>query len=1045
MTASDIESSEASANTIPAFHGGFPLLSEDKMRELLECVSFRIYKPIAQFEITAWRTPEPVGFEHRLSGEKLQLQCGDCWGDRLFDCAWFRFTSEISRERTEDLVARIDINGELYICDGEGMPLRGLTCKESVFDRKLGTPSKVIYFLPQESVREGRLELWADAAFNDLFGSLPGEGRIELAEVCECRRDIRALFYDLEVLIDLIAGLEIDDSFRMQVAEAISRVEMCLGEYSAKNVAEGRGILSPFLQNSPQESALRVSAIGHAHLDLAWLWPIRETIRKGARTFATALYNLERYPEYIFGCSQPQLFAWVKEFYPSLYQRVKEAVMGGRIELLGTFWVEPDCNIPCGESFVRQVLHGASFFRQEFGIVPQFCWQPDVFGYNGQLPQILKKSGHHYFMTQKLSWNVVNRFPHHSFQWKGIDGTGILTHMLPEETYNSPAGPHSLRKIGNEYAQQEVSDHALLVFGIGDGGGGPDAEHLERLRRSKSLPGIPSVEVRLTSEFFQDWAEGSDKFPCWNGELYLERHQGTLTTQALTKKNNRLCEIALRELEWAALLASHSAGLRYPVAELDRLWKEVLLYQFHDILPGSSIKRVYDEANTRYVLILEELDRLVEQRYQALGETVLSSSSHLAFNSLPWHRRQWLNLDGEWHSASVPGMGYAEPETPEAEVGIGVFASDNLIENERLRVRFADNGSVDSIFDKAHGKEVLAPGSQGNQFVIYADAGDAWDFETNLQEKDVWIYLRQEFQQPVLHSRSSYLDGPCAVIDQTFHHGASRIHQRCILRQGEENLEFETQVLWAEPRAMLRVRFPVAVSSPVAHYEIPFGSIARSTRENDLFQKAQIEVPSHQWVDISNKAYGVALLNDCKYGFRIKGHTLDMCLIRSVPHPGTALIGKEDRSSVEQAAEFTDLGEHHFRYALRPHIGAINEADLTKAAREFNTPLRVVAHKPNSSGLPKAGFSWLQLSNPAIEVPAVKLGEDGCSWIIRLINLSPITQTTQIALTIPFESILETNLLEELVCSQNSIPIHKGAISLIFAPFELKTLRCIKA
>jgi alpha-mannosidase len=1039
MTASNIELDEVAENTTLRVDSG--ILSEKQMRELLERVSSCIYKPVAQFEITAWRTPEPVGFEHRLSGKKMRLQRGDCWGGRLFDCAWFRFEADVPLECTEGLVARIDINGELYISDGKGNPLRGLTCKESVFDRALGTPAKVVYFLPRGSVREGRLELWADAAFNDLFGSLPGGGQIELAEVCECRRDVRDLFYDLEVLIDWIAGLTTDDPVQEEVAAAISEVGRCLGDCDPESVADGRAILSPFFNGLPNRMGLNVSAIGHAHLDLAWLWPIRETIRKGARTFATALYNIERYPEYIFGCSQPQLFAWMKEFYPALYERVKAAVKAGRIELLGTFWVEPDCNIPCGESFVRQVLHGSRFFRQEFGNVPRFCWQPDVFGYHGQLPQILRKSGHDYFMTQKLSWNVVNRFPHHSFQWKGIDGSGILTHMLAEETYNSPAGPHSLRKIGNAYAQREVSDHALLVFGIGDGGGGPDAEHLERLRRARKLPGIPSVEVRPASEFFEDWAEAAGKFPCWNGELYLERHQGTLTTQALTKRNNRRCEIALRELEWAAVLATCLAGVSYPQAELDRLWKEVLLYQFHDILPGSSIKRVYDEANARYGLILQELEKLIEDRYRDVGSTVVSSSPHLAFNSLPWARTQWLKLDGEWRLARVPGMGCAEPAA--AKVGAELFAGDNRIENESLRVRFADDGSVDSIFDKARGREVLADGAAGNQFAICTDAGDAWDFETNLQEKDVWIYLRQEFQRPVLRSRSAYLDGPCAVIEQTFHHGDSQIHQRAILRQGEENLEFETKVQWAEPKAMLRVRFPVAVNSPEARYEIPFGSIARSTREADLVEKAQIEVPAQQWVDLSDEACGVALLNDCKYGFRIKGHTLDMCLIRSVPHPGTALIGKDDRSGGHQGGEFTDLGQHLFRYALRPHAGKTDEADLTKAAREFNSPLQVVAHAVSASAKFLAGVSWLQVTNPAIEIPAVKRAEEGGDWIIRLVNLTPTAQESRIVLKIPFLGIWETNLLEESASSKQPVPVDGDSIFVAFGPFEIKTLRCM--
>ena len=1024
---------------IPEPGDAIPVMSPEGLAEFSEQVAARIYERVAPFEMTAWLTREPVSFQERTRGRKLSLKPGDRWGEALFDCAWFRFFTVVPEGAQGKLVARIDINGELSIVDGQGEPVRGLTCKKSDFERSLGTPTKTIYVLPEQSQKPGPLELWAEAGFNDLFGKISGEGKIEFAEVCLCREDIRALFYDLESLSDLVAGLPPQDPLRNAVLEAAAKAERNLDAFAPESVAIARTILTPLFAPSAAPSALKVSAIGHAHLDLAWLWPIRETIRKGARTFATALYNIERYPEYIFGCSQPQLFDWTKQHYPALYARVKEAVRAGRIEPLGTFWVEPDCNIPCGESFVRQVLFGTRFFKDEFGIVPRFCWEPDAFGYNGQLPQILKKSGSDFFVTQKLSWSVINRFPHHSFEWEGIDGTTILAHMLPEETYNGPAAPHSLRKISDEYAQKEVSNHALMVFGIGDGGGGPDAEHIERLRRARHLADLPAVEQRPVAEFLKLWADAAGAFPHWTGELYLERHQGTLTTQALNKRNNRLCEIGLRELEWAAVLAERFAGIPYPADELDLLWKEVLLFQFHDILPGSSIKRVYDECNARYALMLEKMETLIDERYRALAALVQSNASHLVFNSLPWARSAWLQVDGQWRFVKTPGMGYAE--LPEPIEMTGLLAEDNRIENERLAIEFADDGSLASVFDKECRRETLANGERGNDFVVFEDTGDAWDFAINYEEKDVWIYLRQTPERPSLESRRTYVDGPRAIVEQTYRYRSSKIHQRVILELGMPHLTFETRVNWAEPKSMLRVRFPVAVNAPSARFEIPFGSITRSTGEETLIDKAQIEVAGHQWVDLSQSDFGVALLNDCKYGFRVKGHTLDMNCLRSVPHPGAPLISKGDLSDTD-VHEYTDLGEHRFRYALLPHAGKMSESELTRAARAFNVPMRVVPHGLNPAAQLPGEFSWIRVDNPSVELPAIKRAEDGRGWIVRLLNTTPADQEVVIWLPAPVQSLVETDLAE--AHSAITYPVGEDrSIRLTMTRFEIKTIRCV--
>lgn len=1002
-------------------------------------VQEEIYTLVAPLRITAWHTAEPVPFERRTEGVRCEPGIGDPWGESLFDCAWMRFTADLPAVDTTrgPLVVRIDINGELLLVDAVGEPVRGLTCIKSTFDRRLGGPAKTIYQLPPDKCVAGSLELWGDAGLNDLFGRVQDGGRIALAEVALCREDVRQLYYDLETLRDYRAGLAADDPFLGELNAVIAEVERTLDCGNPSSVAAVRARLAPWFRSGSAERfrngsavPLQIHAIGHAHIDLAWLWPIRETIRKGARTFASVLYNLERYPEYVFGCSQPQLFAWMKEFYPGLYSRVKDAVRAGRIEPQGTFWVEPDCNIPNGESFVRQVLHGAKFFREEFGIVPRYCWEPDVFGYHGQLPQILRKSGHDYFMTQKLSWNVVNRFGHHSFHWEGIDGTRILTHMLPEETYNGPGAPRSLKKIHDNYFERDVSNHALMTFGIGDGGGGPDAEHLERLRRGNGLPALPSVVIEPAVKFFETWSRDAEKFPSWSGELYLERHQGTLTTQARTKRHNRLAEIALRELEWAAYLATTFADVSYPAEALDRLWKEVLLYQFHDILPGSSIKRVYDECGPRYEAILAELETLTAERYAALaggGETL--------FNSLSWPRSEWVKHDDAWHHVEVPALSSADFQSASVFQGGRLEACATLLENECLRVTFAEDGRIASIFDKAVAREVLAPGEYANAFLVFHDTGDAWDFEIDYERKDVWRYLEQAGRSPTLRETRAWIDGPHACIEQVWAFAASEIRQTIRLTSGSALLEFDTQVEWRETASMLRVHFPVAVTADEALFEIPFGSIRRSTREDTLIRRAQLEVAMHQWADLSQADYGVALLNDCKYGVRLKGHTIDLNLLRSVPHPATALIGKDDVSDAASSGVYTDLGTHVFRYALMPHAGPADTVALTKAAREFNVPLRRVSGTGRAHAM---SAQTLKINSPAIEVAALKQSEDGAGWALRLVNVTdaPVSAT----LTPP----LDAGILTECDLVEQPLQVLTGesgsGVRLDFSPFEIKTL-----
>ncbi|UUZ93669.1 hypothetical protein LJK87_02785 [Paenibacillus sp. P25] len=666
--------------------------------------------------------------------------------------------------------------------------------------------------------------------------------------------------------------------------QALYDASLKLTDVSGEQAAEARDVLAPELAKRGGDPTITVSAVGHAHIDLAWLWPIRETIRKGARTFSTAPRMMERYPEYIFGASQPQLYQWIKERYPALYSQVKERIREGRWEVQGAMWVEPDSNVAGGEALVRQILYGKRFFLREFGVDVRSLWVPDIFGYSASLPQLLKRSGVDYMVTQKLSWNTFNDLPHHTFHWEGIDGDRVLTHLPPEDTYNSPAAPRSLVKIEREYLDKNVSDRCLMLFGIGDGGGGPGEEHLERSRRERNLLGLPPVEQESSIAFLDRLNERARRYATWRGELYLEKHQGTLTTQARNKKANRQMEIALRELEFASVLAACLCSVPYPQEELETIWKEMLLYQFHDILPGSSIQRVYNESLERYGELLKQTNKLIDERYQAIAASADVSGLKapcILFNSLPWERTEWIETNEGWYSATVPPMGYKavdlDAEPADSDTGF-LTAEDGRIENDILRVLLHSDGTIASIFDKEANREVLQPGLTGNRLRLYDDAGgDAWDFPGNYRDRPCTTLI------PC--STKFYIDGPQAIAEQSFRFGNSSLTQKIILTTGDRRIDFQTAADWRESDTMLRASFPLDITTDQVNCEIQFGYVKRPTHRNTSWDFARDEICAHRWIDLSEPAYGAAPLNDSKYGFRALGGELDIHLLRDPSYP----------------------------------------------------------------------------------------------------------------------------------------------------------------
>ncbi|MGI4787527.1 MAG: alpha-mannosidase [Janthinobacterium lividum] len=972
----------------------------------MACLPEHIYRPLADLTAEAWVTSEPVPFADRQAGTRQEVKKGNVWG-KLWDCAWFHFTGTVPSEANgEKIVLLIDLNGEGCVVDGDGTPVQGLTAIRSGFDYSLGRPGKHVVPFADHAQGGDTVDLWVDAGNNDLFGGLPEGGALAEASIAIRRDEVQALCFDFQVLRELLEFLPKNKARYARVLQALYDVALSLPQRGAptdEQVAAARARLAPELARRGGDPALTVSAVGHAHIDLAWLWPLRETIRKGARTFSTALRMMERYPDYVFGASQPQLYQWMKDYYPSLYSQIKARVAEGRWEVQGAMWVEPDANIPSGEALVRQILYGKRFFRDEFGVDVTNLWMPDVFGYSGSLPQILKAAGLSTFLTQKLSWSEVNTFPHHTFHWEGIDGSRVLVHMPPEGTYNSSAAPRAIARAEENFLDKAVSDRVLVLFGIGDGGGGPGEEHLERLAREKDLQGLAPVVQEPAAAFFDHLLLHAENYPVWRGELYLEKHQGTLTTQARNKRFNRQLEIALRELELSAVRAMLSSSAPYPSAALDRIWKEMLLLQFHDILPGSSITRVYDESRPRYAALLAEVAELTAASDRAsLG----TGESTLALNSLSWDREEWLNVDGQWRFVSVPAFGTAVIADTSETSSATVSASKHALENEALRVEFGEAGDLISLYDKLNNRETLKIGEIGNALTVYEDFGDAWDFSSD--------YASVPSLSCPLTASEAWIDGPKAVLKQTRRCGDSTITQEISLTAGNKHLEFATHVDWRENNRMLRTYFPVAVNAEVARCEIQFGNIARPTTSNTTWETAKFEVCGHKWVDVSEESYGVALLNDCKYGHSVQNGALGLTLLRSPSHPDPT----------------ADRAEHDFTYALLPHAGDYVSGEVVREAYALNIPLRVASGSASQMPL-------LSVEGNGVIVEAIKKAEDCDAVVVRLYEAHGASTQAALRFGFPVRSVSRIDLMEE---NLSIVEVAGDTAVLLFSPFEIVTL-----
>jgi len=998
------------------------------------------------------RSEDPVPFKDRKSLTYSDISEGGKWGE-TWDSAWFRLTATVPAEwRGRKAAALLDFNGEGLIFSNEGVPLQGIT-NMSVFAHRFVRDTFIVL---EKCKGCEKIELWVETAANGIFGignilndiNDPDinleedgprrygyhEGTLNKCRLAIFDEEMFQFSNDFNVLLDLAESLPEAAVKRAKILRCLNEASNAFKENPA-NAPLCRDILKRELSKPAEASALAAIAVGHAHIDTGWLWPVKETIRKCGRTFSNQIALIEKYPSYVFGASQPQHYEFTQKHYPELYKKIKKYVKSGQWELQGGMWVEADCNIISGESMVRQFLYGKNFYMDEFGIDVKNLWLPDVFGYSAAMPQIIKKSGCDFFLTQKISWNKFNKFPYNTFIWRGVDGSGVVSHFPPENTYNSWLQPSGMRSASENFAEKAFLDEFLVLFGVGDGGGGPREDYIESGLRQADLEGAPKVKFAKSELFFDNLAKRSGELPTWSGELYLEAHRGTLTTQARVKKFNRKIERKLREVEY---LYSSLAPENYPAEKLDDMWKLLLINQFHDIIPGSSINKVYKTTHAEH-------DKIYADALELLGNVAeklfVKKDKHLTvFNSISYPFSGALELPESWGACDVSDANGKSLPT-QIESGKTVVMLENIppasfvtlkktgdlkklrkvnadealvLENAFARYEFNQAGELLSGYDKLSGRAILDEGEKGNVLSLYEDRPleyDAWDVDL--------YYEEQLLENASSVSVERIADGPVRQgIRFELVIGKSRITQDVYLDNSSARLDFNCKALWLENHHMLRTAFPISIHTDAASFDIQYGFVRRSTHRNTSWELAKFETAAHRYIDISSQGRGVALINDCKYGHKVHDNVLDLNLLRSPKYPDPD----------------ADMGEHTFTYSLFPHKGTLSDSDVMAHAEMINQPpLLFDGFSSGKASLPVA------VSGDGVSMEVLKKAQKEDCLVLRIVETKGRESECCIKLKDSKATLCETNLMEWT--DGGKITVQSGAALFNLKPFEIKTIK----
>ena len=1002
----------------------------NRARQTATRISRHILSDFQPLVATFALSKDPVPYADRLSLDYSPIAEGSVWG-HAWESGWFQVEGKVPETwRGKEVVARLDFGCEGLIFDAAGLPLQGLT-NGSVF---LEGFMRDLFPLYGSAEGGESVCFWVETAANGLMGihreydpprnSVTRHGNytatVNKMQLAVFRRDVYDLWNDMVVLNSMLKALPEKSTRAARILRGLTLVADRYAE-NPDNALACREILRPLLASPANASTVTAVAVGHAHIDTGWLWPVREAVRKSGRSFASQIALIEEYPEYIFGASQAAHYAMVKQHYPALYDKIRAAVAAGRWEVQGAMWVEADCNLISGESMVRQMIHGKNFFRDEFGVEVKNVWIPDVFGYSAAMPQIMKRAGVDYFLTQKLSWSQFNKFPYTTFMWRGIDGSSVLTHFPPENTYNSELMPDSLMQAEQNFREKELLSEMMVLFGVGDGGGGPKAEHIEKGLRQKDLEGVPKLKFGRADDYFDRVSKYVPELPVWSGELYLELHRGTLTTQSRTKRGNRLLERALRDTEYVLACGAMDA---YPLEALDRLWKVLLLNQFHDIIPGSSIHLVYERTEREYAESLAECQGLQQA---AFGRWLQASDDSLTLiNTLntSWSQpfvlpEGWKGVQGVNAQVETDGTVVAQVALPSqalqtlvrADDAPAAKSSDDLVlENDLVRYVFNENGEIVEAFDKTAQREILV--ECGNLLTLYEDRPNAWD------AWDIDIFYEEQVMETARGvSHQSLGKGPVRQgLRFELEIGVSKITQKIYLAANSKRLDFQTDVEWNERHRMLRVAFPTSVRADMASFDIQYGYVRRNTHRNLSWDMARFEVAAHKYADLSDNDYGVALLNDSKYGHKVLENVLDLNLLRSPASPDAD----------------ADEGQHTFAYSLLPHTGTLITSDVIPEATQLNHPPVIAVGYAQGAVVPP-----VQVEGLGVALEVLKKAEKEDCLVIRLVERRGCETTATVSVVLPEMKLVETDLLEWT----DGAVYPEGIAKIPMQPFEIRTFK----
>ena len=1012
-----------------------------------------VYRPLGPIDLSGFITLDQLTVEEAAKGEFKPFPAGTPWGAK-WEYGWFKGQAVLPEEaKGERIVLEIDVGGEsaVYV-DGvaTGATRRRRPGEESWFRRfwrlavyreillsASGVPGETYEIMVEGYAGHGPMLAYAGPippGRESVPEPPPQQASIGKSTFGILQEDVYQLALDVETLYEVREALN-PDSLRVQEIDAGLRDFATVVDFELPNeamletVRACRERLKPLLACVNGSTAPTMYTFGHAHIDVAWLWPLAETERKCVRTFSSQLALMEQYPEFKFLQSQPHLYWMVKRKYPKLYERIKAAVEAGQFIPEGGLWVEPDTNVTGGESLIRQFVHGKRFFKDEFGVDSKLMWLPDVFGYSGAMPQIMAGCGIEYFSTHKIFWayNSDVPFPFNTFWWEGIDGSQVLVHL--HNDYNSRMNPASVIERWRDRVQKNGFSTRLMPFGFGDGGGGPTRNHIEFARRQRDLEGAPKVVIASPIDYFKDQEQKPvpDRYV---GELYFQAHRGTYTSQAKTKLGNRRSEFALREAEMWSVAAADS-GFAFPAAKMDEAWKLVLLNQFHDIIPGSSIQRVYEEAEADYEKVLATAKDVTTK---ATATLTAAGDALTVFNSLSWERTVMVELPGGWCGAAdangllttqnIDGTVYVDVTVPSCgwttihaqdplAMASGLQVSATALENDLIRVEFDDKGQITRIYDKASDRELAA--GTCNSLKMYKDVPtnwDAWDLDSMYE--DTPVALDAPATITVLD------EGPLVAriqVKRTLN--SSEMTQTISLRRNSRRVDFHTVIDWNESHKLLKVNFPVNVYNTEALHEIQFGHIARPTHKSRPFDADRFEVSAHKWTALTEGNRGFAVLNDCKYGVNVDGNSINLTLLKSALAPDMT----------------ADKGRQEFTYACYAWNGTFFDSDLVQQGYDLNAAAVTVKGKGGTGSL-------LSVDAPNVIVETVKPAEDGSGDVVVRVYESKRT-ATQCTLTtsLPVKRAMQTNMLEDVT---GDLAVAEGKIALDLRPFEIKTIRLSK-